>query len=470
MANIGNLGNFLANSRNSFLIFALLCILFIITEFRGLSHIDPGDEHVYFYMGKLLAYGYIPYKDFFLAHPPLLVLFPAIFYKIFGFNLLIFKSIELLAIILSALFIYLIAKQRFSAIVALTSVFLFFSSKLILFESTYYLGMGLTTLFFLIGIYYALNKSSYFIAGLFMALAALTRLNSLILIIVFAIILFVQDKKNSYNFIVAFLSLFIATNLLFIILAGFSFIQLVYLFHLLKPSIESLNISIFIDFIKENFFLSIVFLSFIFANKREISSFLVLVASYITFLLMSSRIFNFYLVLIIPFIAIIAAYSINSILEKYGRDKRDNLVKYSILAVLSLLFVANAYISLNKLYNFDFIDFQAFNDIKEHINVNSNENDLLFGDATTISLIALATDRDIALNMPDTNIQIFQSGIIDIKELINNLKSSNVKFILIRPLSGIGSLDGFQAYLEKDCKLAKWFKDPLQGDFLLYEC
>ena len=467
MGNISSLSTFLANKRTSFLVFALLAIIFVIIEFKGLSHIDPGDEHVYFYMGKLIANGYIPYKDFFLAHPPLLVLFPAILYKIIGFKLIIFKSIELIATILSALFIYLIAKHKFNIIIVLTSVFLFFSSKLILFESTYYLGMGLTTLSFLIGIYYALNKGSYFTAGSFMALSALTRLNSLILILVFAILLFMQNKRNSYRFSLGFLSLFITANLLLVIIAGYSFIQSVYLFHLLKPGIESFNISIFINFVRDNFFLATVFLLFLFAKKKEISLFLVLIASYLVFLLLSSRIFNFYLVLIIPFIAIVAAYSIHDVLERYGKD---TLIRHSVLAVLLLLFIANTYISLNRLYNFDFIDFSSFNEIKDYISENSNEQDLLFGDATSTPLLALAAERDIAFNMPDTNIQIFQSGITDINELINKLKDSNAKFILTRPLSGVGGLDEFQAYLEKDCKLAKWFKDPLQGDFLLYEC
>jgi len=459
---------FLDNKRNSLIIFSLILIIFISIEFKGLSHIDPGDEYVYIYMGKLVAEGYVPYRDFFLAHPPLLVFSYALLYKLFGFKLFMFKFVELLVFILSSFFIYLIARHKFNYTVALLSVLFFLSSKIILFESTYFLGMGLTTLLFLIGLYYAINRNSYFVSGLFMALSALTRLNALVLIIAFILILFIKgDKKNVYHISFGFLLLFAAINFMFIIITGFSFIQSVYLFHLLKPAIGSTTLEIFTGFIKENFFLVTGFFLFIFSRKREISIFLILAFSYFVFLAVSKRIFSFYLVIVIPLLSIIAAYSVDYILKRYNGD---SLIKYSIISLLTIIFIVNTSISVNRLYDFDFIDFGSFNEIKDYINDNSKNEDLLFGDATSAPLFALFTQRDIALNMPDTNIQLFQTGVVDIEDLIVKLNSSNVRFVIIRPLSGIGSIREFQAYLESECKLLKWFKDELQGDFLLYGC
>ena len=72
------------------------CILTI--EFNGLNHIEGGDEHTYFYMGKLITEGVQPYTDFFVSRPPLQIYLISVIYKIFGFNLIALKLIPLLSV------------------------------------------------------------------------------------------------------------------------------------------------------------------------------------------------------------------------------------------------------------------------------------------------------------------------------------------------------------------------------------
>lgn len=59
-------------SRQDKLSYGLLFIfvaVFIIITLKGLVISQPGDENVYYYMGKLVSEGKVPYKDFFFAHP-----------------------------------------------------------------------------------------------------------------------------------------------------------------------------------------------------------------------------------------------------------------------------------------------------------------------------------------------------------------------------------------------------------------
>src|SRR4051794_31104925 len=46
--------------------------------------ISDMDEGTYIYAGKLLAHGQIPYRDFLLTHPPLVVLFTGAVVWLFG--------------------------------------------------------------------------------------------------------------------------------------------------------------------------------------------------------------------------------------------------------------------------------------------------------------------------------------------------------------------------------------------------
>ena len=60
-----------SKNKISYYIFIAVIVLFLIVVSKGLTNPQPGDENVYYYMGKLISEGKVPYRDFFLAHPPL---------------------------------------------------------------------------------------------------------------------------------------------------------------------------------------------------------------------------------------------------------------------------------------------------------------------------------------------------------------------------------------------------------------
>ena len=113
------------DTEKSWILFPVIMVTFFAIEFKGLFLNVPGDEKVYYYMGKSLLEGNLPYQDFFNAHPPLHLIIIESIYKTFGFNIFILKLIPLLSIILSSFFLFKTMKEKFSYKEAISSQIFF---------------------------------------------------------------------------------------------------------------------------------------------------------------------------------------------------------------------------------------------------------------------------------------------------------------------------------------------------------
>ncbi|MGI6525096.1 MAG: hypothetical protein ACOX2O_07400 [Bdellovibrionota bacterium] len=70
----------------------------------------------------------------------------------------------------------------------------------------------------------------------------------------------------------------------------------------------------------------------------------------------------------------------------------------------------------------------------------------IFGDASSVPYLALASGRHIALEMPDTNAQLLKSGIVKIEDLLLKLQEDLPSFIVINPQKGIPSHNLFKKF------------------------
>jgi len=166
------------NKNYYWVIFSVIIIIFFLIELKALPYLKPGDENVYLYMGKLVSEGKIPYKDFFLAHPPLQILIIAAVFKIVGFNIFISNLMPLLFTLLSAFFLFKIVKEKFNEIKALAAVALFLFSFSTLSLATDFVGINLTAMFAVIGFYCLFNKNNYIKSGIFFGLASIIWFNT----------------------------------------------------------------------------------------------------------------------------------------------------------------------------------------------------------------------------------------------------------------------------------------------------
>ncbi len=447
-------------------LFFAFAAIFIFIVSKGIITPQPGDENVYFYMGKLITEGKIPYKDFFYAHPPLHIYLLAVIYKIFGFNIIALKSITLFSALIPSFFIFRIAKEKFGNLEAILSSLIFMFSYSIMFNSAFSLGVMTAAMLMIIGFYFLFNKNNYYMAGLFFGVAAITRLLVLIPIFTVLLIILLSDRKNFIKLSSSFLVVFLTVNIIFILFFGNNYVNSVYKFHLSKNFGANQNLKEYYDIVKLNWILFLSALAFIFIkNKKPLKMFVISSTIYLIFLSTLKRLFGFYFIIIFPFLAIIGGYSISNL---YKELKINNKFKTCIFVILILIFLWNLVADVSFLQKRGFKGFERGSDLIEFIHSNTNRNTLIFGDASVAPLLALMTNKRLALDFADTNDQVFSSRIVDINNVLDGLKGKDILFIARD--RGLSSLSEVRNFLNKNCELLSTFYDKSEGNYLIYKC
>ncbi|MEK6984106.1 MAG: glycosyltransferase family 39 protein [Nanoarchaeota archaeon] len=442
-------------------------VVFVLIISKGLNTPQPGDENVYYYMGSLISEGKIPYKDFFFAHPPLQVYLIALAYKIFGFKVAILKSLPLASTLISSFLIYKIAKEKFGYAAAMASFLLFIFSYSIMFNSVFSFGVEIAAMLLVAGTYFLWNKNNYFLSGIFFGFAGVTRLLSLVPIAVILAAVFLSNRKKFFKLLPGFLAIFLLVNGTFVLLFGQSYLTPVYTFHLMKSLGSSENVKEYLDIIKLNWVLFLSASLFIFAKEKKPIGILVLISViYLAFLMGLKKIFGFYFILVFPFLALIAGYSL---IQVFQRLRLPKMWKVAISTAFLLIFTLNLIPDILFLERFGFAGFERGRDLSDFINKVSSNDTLLFGDDSVVPLLALQTDKKIALNFVDTNDQVFASGVQNLDDTLTRLRGKNILFI-IRNKQGISHFASVRVFLSKNCEFLSQFHDEIEGDYLVYGC
>jgi len=254
-------------------IFSAVCIFGFGLEFS--------DQNVYYYMGKLIANGQMPYQDFFFSHPPGELYIDALIYKVFGASLLAFKIASLIAVLLSAILVYIIAREQFSIKTAMLSYAIFLCTYETIRIASGNLGMAYTVMLSVLAIYF-LIKDKIFLSGLVFGLALLFTLHAAPLFLASCIYCFASLKdsklklhfKKSATLVLGFLASFGIVTLVFVLLTsmagtGQGYISQVFLYHLNKPSssLPSMKFSLFIQMLKYNVLIFLPVLLILLKNK-----------------------------------------------------------------------------------------------------------------------------------------------------------------------------------------------------------
>ncbi|MDP3765439.1 MAG: glycosyltransferase family 39 protein [Nanoarchaeota archaeon] len=451
-------------------LFFVLVAVFILIALKGLMAPQPGDENTYYYMGRLISEGKIPYKDFFFAHPPLHIYLIALIYKIFGFNIIFLKSIPLISTLISAFFIFKIANEKFGNAEAILSSLLFLFSYSTMFNSVFSFGIDVATMFLVVGVYFLWNKNNYILSGIFFGLAGITRLLTLMPIFVILVAVLFSNKKNFLKLSLGFLILFLFANGIFAFFFGDNYLTPVYKFHLLKSFGSKENYKEYADILKLNWLLFSTFSLFIFVKeKKPISISAIVSFTYLLFLITLKKIFGFYFIVIFPFLAIIGSYSILSLFKAFKKFNLSKNVNILISIVFFSIFAWNLTADTLFLEKIGFKGFERGKDLVDFINSVSNKDTQLFGDDSVVPLMALLTNKKITLDFVDTNNQVFLSGVRDLKGVLADLKGKDVLFI-IRSAQGISYFSEVKEFLNSKCKFLSKFHDKIEGSYLVYRC
>lgn len=169
---------------------------FVVFLYALLLYIIPfqSDESVYTYGGYLIAQGQIPYRDVFLAHPPLMYLVYALLIRLFGanymtirfFNIGLFLGICILSYIFAKLALHKLTTNKFYPLLVVIlcafypSVFLLHPGGLLLENLLTLFSLAMVIVY--LKFRQNLDKRLLFLIGLLAGLAMLTTLRSVFFI------------------------------------------------------------------------------------------------------------------------------------------------------------------------------------------------------------------------------------------------------------------------------------------------
>ncbi|NQV08456.1 glycosyltransferase family 39 protein [Candidatus Woesearchaeota archaeon] len=444
--------------KNIKLILGLIFIIFLLISLKGVKP-DLSDQPVYIYMGKLITEGEVPYRDFFFSHPPLEIYVDALLLKIFGYNLFILKLVPILFTILTAFFLFKLVKKKFDLVTALGSTILFLFTYET-FRMTGNIGMSLAVLFVVLGFYYSF-KQKYLLSGIFIGTAGITNFFSLFLGgVLFLYILLKKEKskiklriKPAINFLIGFFIIFLLIQLVFILIVGKEYFLQVYQYHFMKPSTEvvkGIKLDLFKSTVIYNPIIFIGSLFYFLSRKKELSIFFTSVLVYIIIIFTLKSPFPYYYEMILPFLAVLASVSILKFVKR-SENKNLLLLFLSIFILLNSVWaVSNHFWIINNTFSQN-----EHIELVEAIKQNSVKGDLIFGDQLFVPLIALMSERDIALNFVDTNPLRFQAGLVDVERLTMDLEKDIPKFIVIAGHTPFMNYDSSKNFLNNNCKITK---------------
>ncbi len=353
-------------------------------------------------------------------------------------------------------------KHHFGETEGLCASALFLSSFTVMSESTYATGINITLMLAIVGLYYTTVKK-HFVAGIFAGLSGISGLYALVYVPIIMLFVFVSSRKNFLKYCLGFSLIFITINILFLVVSHGAYLDQVYKYHLLKPALEGNTFKVFQDVIAKSPILFALAALFVFYYTKKLQLVVAIAGAYIIFLLLLSRIFNFYFMLLLPLLAMLAAYAWVRLGEAVN-------MKQAVLVAGFCLIGISAFMTTQYLFEFDFVSFASAYPMADFIAKNSPKEGTIFGDDTATPLIAIFSQRKIWHDKVDTNYMVFGSGLVSLQETINELRADPPSLLVIRPIYNIAAFSEFKEFLEKDCKLVQYYRDPQWGDFAIYDC
>ena len=404
-----------------------LVILFLFFISSQLPIYEPllSDENHYFYLGKLVSEGSMPYSDFFFAHPPVQLFVFAGLIKVFGYSFALLKSVALFSTLISAFIIYLFVRERDETFaVVLTASFLF--SQTIFYMASVNMGINLTTAMVLGGVY-LLHKSHNVSGGLLFGLACFTGLYAVVPVGMALVYLLLNRNWLRFRKVAA--GFVFSTGLMLASIASYAsveFFNQVIKYHSIKPLMgfsgrfAMLSLAVVID--------NVIWLPFVigllislYAMKDKIPSYYLLTSlALLVFIISLNHPLRYYMVLLYPFAILTSGQLLN------GKSPIV-ILSITILVIGSGLGIANGITDYKEEYSYN-----NFDKLKQYV---SQQEGSLFGDFAPTSLLALETGKEYVVTKNVDTYPMTQS-VIDLDSFIVDLRKAKPKIIVLHEIGG----------------------------------
>jgi len=205
------------------------------------------DEPIYFYDAWLMSRGFVPYRDFFFAHPPLHLVPGWLLLSVMGgFRLLALKLMAPAAALVAGIGVHAVTRHAVRAgrreagplvpaIAAWASLSLFLFSYDLLRASSHWTGVNCALAWLGLGTLFALRGRALAAGGL-LALGSCTAVYVTPVALVCVVCLAVARPRAGLRCGAALLGTWLAVNLLFLGLGGQGYLDGVYRYHFLKSA------------------------------------------------------------------------------------------------------------------------------------------------------------------------------------------------------------------------------------------
>ncbi len=451
-------------------------VLYMLLKAKTLR-ITSGDEGVYFYAAKLWLSGVLPYRDFFISHPPVHLIVPTIAMALFGVNIPLFNALSSLFVsTLSGFLTFCIARRAWGYLAGFLALLLFLFSNNHLLHSNHETGVHITLLLILVGVdrLLAAEKSvkpehSALLSGMFLGLAMMAGAYALPAFLLLGGFTLCTNPRMLRPLATGFGLIVVPLHLFFLALAGNAFLLDVYLYHMGKvansPYFANVPSVLYTFLIEERWLalpallgLHVLLLSVLRGKSGVLRSPRLAILSilfaidYFLFFSLLHRVFRHYLILTLPFAAIVAAYGLLSVLRFRFRPSWKYWPLPASRALLALgvggfsCWALLASIAPYARIAFSY-SFTGAYDIALHAKKTLQPGETLYGDFGVTPTVALLSGIRIAANEVDSSIMRFESAFSPLTETLAAIERDHVGALILRRGTDIEVYPPFREYL-----------------------
>jgi hypothetical protein len=438
------------------LFFVGIVVLFVWIKSEHLFPEDS-DENYTYYFAKLAVSGMQPYVNFFWPEMPLHLYFTVGEYLLFGFSIITFKTIAVLTVILTSLFVFLIARHYQDNWTGLLAAAFYLFSFKIFFDAAHPFGIEISSLLISVA-YFSYIKKHYFLTGIFFGIAGLNQLGVLAIPLVISVSMAKHKEwQNLRNMALGLLLTFVIPFCLLILewKTQFLYATITYQLHLLTTEQDWTKIWLLFRYHLPLFIGSFVYY---FAHKKRelgVLGFAILAEAII---IISTHFATYEILIIFPYLAILAGYSVYSV-----QRKRTLRIVIVLLLIIGLFVFAR--VSLARTSSIRRLP--PFQDWPAYIRDHSKANDTLCCFTTVVPLFAMETNMSMYEWAPNTY-TLFDLGVIDKKTWIREFLNHPPRFIVIKEGSAFNRDPDFSPILDK-CHL-QLKEESFSPKFYLLSC
>lgn len=487
---------------------ALLLLFFGLLKSFALGP-AVSDENIYFYDAWLMTQGVWPYRDFFFAHPPMHLIPGWLLFSVTGFGLTVGKMLPMGAAAATGVGVYVIARRAGGQVAGVVAAALFLLSHDVLRASSHWTGINLSIAWLTWGLAAAL-AGRLRTAGVLFALGATTGFYVFPAALGVGVLLALKKARDSMRFGLAFLVPFLLINGFFWWLGGDGYLDGVYRYHALKPGLEGQTLFDRLPSILFHDFFLVAGPLYLLPLLRDAEQktgrwCALLAAGYLVFLGLLGQVFHFYFLLLFPACAVCGGlfvgwatgsrrnaliagaavlvgflvvpsfeYQLGYFARQRGKTKTYELPPSPLPGsglVEALLWkpdrtIGRRHTGIQYYLWHESRRFDTARTMADRLKELAGPEDTLFGDSTSVPLVALWSGVPIATHMVDTNGMRFSSGITPPEEAIARLRGK-VTWVLVHSRRGFYQIDELRRFVEEDFEPVQSFETRHHGTYRL---